>query len=48
MIDLGAVPNDVSPNVIKELGVTLEVFNHVVTVANGARAGALGKLNDFP
>lgn len=41
-----AFPNVVSPNVVKELGVTLDESNVFVTVANGSMDGVLEKLND--
>lgn len=39
---------DVLPKVVKELGITPKGSNRVLTVANGCRAGVLGKLNDVP
>lgn len=46
LLESGAVPNALSSRVSKELGVTPEGPKRVVTVANGLRAGVLGKLND--
>lgn len=48
LMDSRAFPNVVSSKVVKELGVTPEWFDRVVTVAKGWRAGVLGKLNYVP